>query len=185
MIPDWNSLGVLPPIGPGKSGSDIDRSPYNVRFCQIVDRFAVSSERVAIIQGLLNYRKALYDVGIICGIQWLDGSFMEQIEIFESRPPNDIDVVTFFNRPDNVNQEILRDLFDPAKTKGKYRVDAYPCILEQQVSGRYVKQIAYWYSMWAHKRNGQWKGFVQVDLSPNDDSEAVRILNSVKQEGEA
>jgi hypothetical protein len=29
------------------------------------------------------------------GFQWLDGSFAEQIELLEGRPPKDIDVVSF------------------------------------------------------------------------------------------
>lgn len=38
---------------------------------------------------------------------------------------------------------------------------------------RDVKVIAYWYSLWSHRRDDSWKGFVQVDLDPEQDA-AVR-----------
>jgi hypothetical protein len=38
--------------------------------------------------------------------------------------------------------------------------------------------VAYWYSMWSHRRDGMWKGFVQIDLSPSEDTPALAILAS-------
>ncbi len=187
MIPAWNMSGVLPPIRPNKPGHDADRSPYLVKLHQVVDRFAASRDRTSILQGLLNYRKSLHELGIVKGFQWLDGSFMEQVEVLESRSPNDVDVVTFFSMPDGMSQRTLAekhaDLFIPQKTKVQYKVDAYPCILGEPTEVRHVKQIAYWYSMWSHRRNGLWKGFIQVDLSPDEDSAALKALELFQQEG--
>jgi hypothetical protein len=39
-----------------------------------------------------------------------------------------------------------------------------------------VQQTSYWYSVWAHRRNHQWKGFLEIDLSPTLDSDATVIL---------
>ena len=84
MIPAWNISGVLPPIRPGEQGHSHDRSPYVASLQQLVDRFATSYERSAILQGLLDYRRELYSSDIVRGFQWLDGSFLEQVEVMES-----------------------------------------------------------------------------------------------------
>jgi hypothetical protein len=187
MIPAWNISGVLPPVRPGKPGHSPDRSPYVAELHQVVERFVGSSERTAILQGLLDYRHELHDIGIVNGFQWLDGSFMEQTEILESRSPNDVDLVTFFHLPGGMDQRSLArnhgHLFSPNRTKAQFHVDAYPCVLGEPTDHRHVKQIAYWYSMWSHRRNGLWKGFVQVDLSPQEDEAARRALDFIRQEG--
>jgi hypothetical protein len=187
MIPAWNAVGVLPPIRPGKPGNDPDRSPYKAGLYQLAEHFTSTPERLEIINGLLAYRKALHGAGIVTGFQWLDGSFMEQVEALESRPPNDIDVVTFFTIPEGASQQTLvRDygeLFNQAKAKEKFRVDAYPFILGEPTTPYRVKLVSYWYSMWSHRRNGQWKGFIQVDLDPVEDLAAQKVLEVKGQEG--
>lgn len=173
MIPDWNMAGVLPPIRPNAAGHDPDRSPYKVRLNDVVEKFALSEERVDILNGLMDYRGALHGAGLVHGFQWLDGSFLENIEDTEARPPNDIDVVTFFELPPGQTQSTLFptivNLIDSDETKQNYRVDAYPFVLSSGMSEAAVRQTAYWYSMWSHRRDGTWKGFLQVDLSPAGD----------------
>ena len=187
MIPEWNMQGVLPPLRPGSMGHEQDRSPYHVPLASVVERFAKTQERIQIIEGFLNYRQALYDVGIDSGFQWLDGSFMEQIEQLESRPPNDVDVVTFFHLPPGTDQQQLaqehRNLFLTKETKSRFHVDGYPFILGGPIASHDIKLISYWYSMWSHRRSGLWKGFVQVDLSPNEDASALAALALIQQEG--
>jgi hypothetical protein len=39
-----------------------------------------------------------------------------------------------------------------------------------------IKAITYWYSIWSHRRDGLWKGFVQIDIDPSQDVEANKIL---------
>lgn len=94
---EWNNLGVLPPIYPGDLGHSPNRSPYPINMSKIVSILGFSEPRQAILQGLLNYRAALYDLGIVQGFQWIGGSFVEDIERLECRNPNDVDVVTFLN----------------------------------------------------------------------------------------
>lgn len=187
MIPEWNMQGVLPPIRPGSQGHEPDRSPYQVPLVSVVERFAKTAERIQIIEGFLKYRQELYDVGINSGFQWLDGSFMEQIEQLESRSPNDVDVVTFFHLPPGLDQRQLAqqhgNLFQTKETKSRFHVDGYPFILGEPTSSHNVKVVSYWYSMWSHRRSGLWKGFIQVDLSPNEDATAVAALALIQQEG--
>lgn len=182
MIPSWNMAGVLPPIRPGALGHDSDRSPYITTLGDVVDRFALTSDRVKILLGLLQYRNALHQLGVVSGFQWLDGSFVEDVETLESRPPKDIDVVTYLELPSGHTQATLwaaaGGLFKNAYVKKTYFVDAYPQVLGGSLSAHSIKQVSYWYSMWSHRRNGTWKGFVQVDLNPAEDAAAACTLSA-------
>lgn len=180
-IPAWNSAGVLPPIRPNAPGSSPDRSPYLVDLAVLFDRFATSPERMAILDGLLRFRADLHAAGITSGFQWLDGSFLEQVELLEGRAPRDMDVVTFLALPPGLDQRSLVQrhgtLFDQKHVKATYAMDAYFAVLGQPTDHWQVKNIAYWYSLWSHRRDGLWKGFVQVDLDPSQDGDARAILN--------
>ena len=180
-IPAWSSAGVLPPIRPNAHGSSPDRSPYVVDLPVLFDRFATSPERMAILAGLLRFRAALHATGITSGFQWLDGSFLEQVEALEGRAPRDMDVVTFFDLPQGMDQRSLARhhgmLFDQKHVKATYAMDAYFAVLGQPTDHWQVKNIAYWYSLWSHRRDGLWKGFVQVDLDPAQDDDARAVLS--------
>jgi hypothetical protein len=182
MIPHWNAAGVIPPIMPGAPGHSPERSPYIVDISEVRAQFATTTERIKIIKGLLNYRKALYNVGIVSGFQWLDGSFMEDIETIELRPPKDLDVVTFFNLPSGHTQKSLSsiagELFDNQYTKATFSIDSYFKVLGEKIEPRHVREISYWYSMWSHRRDRIWKGFVQVGLNPVIDKDEMLILET-------
>jgi len=45
-----------------------------------------------------------------------------------------------------------------------------------------VTAVSYWYSMWSHRRNGLWKGFVQVDISEKEDNIARALIAQIEQE---
>ena len=187
MIPKWNSSAVLPPIRPGQPGHSTDRSPYRVPLAAVIERFATSPERICILRGLINYRAALSQTIITDGFQWLDGSFMEDKETLKGKPPNDIDVVTFFKLPDGKNQTELStahpDLFNHGHVKNTYLVDSYTHQIGLPMERFDVHQVSYWYSMWSHRKNSMWKGFVQVDLSDADDQLALSILEQIEREG--
>lgn len=177
LIPEWDANGVLPPVF-SCSGTDI-RSPYETDTVKLVERFATSKERCKILSGLLEYREALYQSGITTGFQWLDGSFMEQVEVLESRTPRDIDVVSFLNLNNLNQQDLLQangNLFEQQQVKARYAVDAYFIQIGIDLDKTLINRIAYWYSMWAHRRNGVWKGFLQVDFDPSKDAEARMLL---------
>jgi hypothetical protein len=172
IIPGWNSQGVLPPVDTSNPVS-LDRSPYLVSLDDFVLRFGTSSERLNILDGILSFRSALHEAGIVRGFQWLDGSFLENIESLESRPPRDIDVVTFYYLPLNHTQVTLLSsnpqLFDRDLIKTSYHVDAYFIDLMGNIPEELISNSAYWYSVWSHRRNSIWKGYLQIDLSQTDD----------------
>jgi len=183
-IPEWTSTGILPPIHPGSDGVDHSRSPYISHIDDLVARFRTSKERCNILDGLLRYREDLHKIGINRGFQWLDGSFMEDIETNENRPPNDIDIVTFFELPDGVKSqnELLKispELFNLDGVKGKYFVDAYYLQLDMPMNDDMVKKVSYWYSMWSHRRDQTWKGYVQISLDDQRDPQAKANLNAI------
>lgn len=180
-IPAWNHDGLLPPIRRTDAGADFDRSPYSVGLTTLIDHFATSPERVKILNGLLGFRAKLHGAGIIEGFQWVDGSFTEQVELLESRPPRDVDVVTFFKVPGGEDQMSLMakygSLFDSSNVKTTFLVDSYFVVLGEKLDGNSVRRVSYWYSMWSHRRDGRWKGFVQIDLDPSQDADASALLN--------
>lgn len=184
-IPDWNAFGVLPPAQGGPTAAG--RSPYTVSLTDMVLHFSASPARCAILDGFLRYRSALHAAGLTTGFQWVNGSFVENVEEQEGRPPNDIDVVTFYHLPVGSTQAALaaahRDVFifdlaSKQRLKTTYRVDAYMESLGRAPE-KLVERSWYWYSMWAHRRNDQWKGYLQVDLSPAHDQDAMDLLNAV------
>jgi hypothetical protein len=182
-IPAWNDQCVLPPIN-DRQPTSVHRSPYLVSLADIISHFGVSKARLDVLHGFLRYRALLHQAGLIEGFQWLDGSFLEHIEKLESRPPNDIDVVTFFHLPDGRSQQDIArgfpDLFPSGREqmetlKAQYHVDAYVVHLNSR-GDLLVERAAYWYSVWSHKRNYTWKGYVQVDLDPSADAAAMAVL---------
>ncbi|WP_156369449.1 hypothetical protein [Duganella sp. Leaf126] len=133
MIPSWNMAGVLPPVHPGMPGHSADRSPYPAVLADVIERFSTSPERISILQGLMRLRAAFHAMGVVNGFQWFDGSFLEHVEALESRPPNDIDVVTYFELPIGISEANLvaraPEIFDHDKVKATYQVDHYPAVL--------------------------------------------------------
>ena len=191
-VPSWNARGVIDPNNP-LSPTDANRSPYAVSLTAFVEAFATSVARATILQGYLRYRAELHTAGLVKGFQWLDGSFLENIEVNEMRDPGDIDVVTFYEMPAAQSQASLRanypGLFpvngvEHEALKKRLCVDAY----YQQLDGnkptltaaasRLVNWSAYWYSMWSHRRDLSWKGFMQVDLSGAEDAQAWTKLSA-------
>lgn len=181
-LPSWNEIGVLPPVRPGQSGSSQDRSPYVTTLLDIARSFGTSAERQDILRGLLALRSKLHDMGLREGFQWLDGSFFEHVEMTRGRPPGDIDVVTFVYLGTEENQtamtEAAPEIFYPPKAKEKYSVDHYVYGLGEPMGHWEVRGVAYWYSMWSHrKKDDLWKGFVEVTLDTAGDAAVLALLN--------
>lgn len=186
MIPAWNLQGVIPPIRPGAPGHDADRSPYTASLDAFVDTMGTSSVCLNIIEGLLSFRNEIHKIGLGVGFQWIDGSFSENVEIVDGREPRDVDVVTFFEIPEGETEETIfqrnPDLFDHGHVKKTYLVDSYWEILGLPMDCQSIKQVSYWYSMWSHRRDGIWKGFVQVDLASGQDIVAKQTVTQARLE---
>lgn len=181
----WNSSGLLNPIS---SPLAMKRAPYLVSLKELVERFATSPARCKILKGFVAYRHALRDIGIVEGFQWIDGSFVEEIEVLEGRPPNDIDVVTFYKIPLGETQDSLfhkNPLLFPAteeekaKLKEQFPVDGSMSSLDAK-QRQLIKQIIFWYSLWSHRRDQTWKGFLQVELDDKDDAEVLTLIDSLE-----
>ena len=186
-LPGWNSAGLLPPMDEVRPVWP-DRSPYPVSLTECVTRLGSSSVRRSILDGLMRYRNRLHRLGLVDGFQWLDGSFMEDVKRRERRDPRDVDVVTFYRLPPGRSQA---DFFaaDPSLfvdrpgIRSSFFVDGYFENLATNTR-RLVERAAYWYSVWSHSRDFTWKGFVQIDLSPQEDATAVATLAGMSTGGQ-
>lgn len=180
-IPAFDTiLNVLPPhLGDPRLRSDL--SPYPCTTAELCTRFATSPARIAILDGFLRFRQKLFDVGIT-GFQWLDGSFLEDIEAQEGRDPLDIDVVTFIDSSIDLSQlaAILQignpDLLDRDLVKLTYKVDGF--IVPMASNPRVIVDLTkYWYGLFSHRRDMVWKGMLQTELSdPSLDIVARSVL---------
>jgi hypothetical protein len=188
-IPGWTMEGVIPPHNP-VSPVSVERSPYRVGMVDFILRYSTSANRRKILEGFLNFRQALQNIGLIHGFQWVDGSFLENVEYLEHRSPNDLDVVTFAYLPNGLDQRDLFNqdvnLFTPPQSKGLYLVDSYFVQLNNVSAEYLIERSRYWYSMWSHRRSGQWKGYIELDLNPINDQIALANLQraNTREEGD-
>jgi hypothetical protein len=189
MIPQINASMVLPPFVGHDPGRRAATSPYLVSMAEVVERFATSSVRVAILRGLLSYRGALLRAGLVDGFQWLDGSFVEDIETSRKRGPRDIDIVTFASSPADIANwgAWLRDhegLLNPQRTKAEFLCDAYFVDFRKRPD-LLVDDTRYWFGLFSHQRESSlWKGMLKVPLL-SDDVEAEALLNAMARDLEA
>ena len=181
MIPAFNVSGVLPPYVGDSPTVKAEMSPYQTTMTALVKRFATSPERIEILMGLIGYREKLRSLGLQDGFQWIDGSFVEQVELTRSRPPADVDVVTFARRPAITDEEWVNlaqanvQLFDQTAVKTQFKCDAYfvdlginPALI--------VSDTRYWFGLFSHQRDTSlWKGMLAVPLD-SDDIAAQQML---------
>lgn len=182
-IPPLELSGILPPYV-GSATLSANMSPYSTSLVEVAERFCRTDPRKTIFGGLLDYRRRLNDIGFNRGMQWLSGSFLEDVERLESRMPNDIDVVTFAHVPEGINDvEALRSFIAkneawlaPKNVKSTFKVDSQLVNLDIDPKA-VVDQTRFWFGLFSHRRNGLWKGLLQVSLAVSaDDEEAARLV---------
>lgn len=177
-IPNWTSRGVLPPVN-ALQATSAERSPYRVKLLDVVMQFATSQQRCTILKGFLEYRAALHSMALTQGFQWLDGSFSENVELLENRTPKDIDVVSFVHTPLGFAPALQQlDVLDHDQAKATFLVDSYFVEINLLPPDNLIKLSTYWYSMWSHRRNQEWKGYLEIDLCPAEDAVANAWLNA-------
>jgi hypothetical protein len=122
--------------------------------------------------------------GIVEGFQWLDGSFIENVEVVASRPPNDLDIVTFYkNLSPSVAVNIptsFPEFLDGSLSKTNYKLDHY--IVDYGHNPEFtVEATRYWIQLFSHTRLGVWKGIIQLQLNVSsvEDVNALDYLNSL------
>lgn len=182
MIPELNQAGVLPPFIAECGPTDpAGMAPYRTTISKFVLRYAKSDERIAILKGLLAYREKLRALGIVNGFQWIDGSFVEDVEQNQGRPPSDVDIVTFASRPDEGDdswREMVdqnSEIFIPDLSKEKYICDAYFVDLNTSPI-HIVNSTKYWFGLFSHQRDSYlWKGMIEISIVCDDDV-AIKIL---------
>lgn len=177
---------VLPPYTGDSPGVRASMSPYPATMHEFAVRFATSKPRAEILQGLLNYREALRLIGVNSGFQWLDGSFVEDVEQIRKRPPQDIDVVTFGYSPPAADAAAYKQwwlaniaLFDRNQTKQLYDCDAFYVDLRKRPE-HLVDDARYWFGLFAHQRDtALWKGMVQVPLQSDDAAALTHVAQVI------
>ena len=180
-IPPFDGiLNVLPPhLGDPRIAADL--SPYPCTVAEICERFATNEKRKQILAGFLALRKMLLSLGWK-GFQWIDGSFLEDIESQEGREPGDIDVITFVEIPQAPIALIASissstpNLLSRDEVKAAYFVDHFWLSLGSRPAV-IVDQARHWYGLFSHRRDRVWKGMLLVRLDdPGDDAATDVVL---------
>ena len=178
-LPDFDHNLVLPPhTGDPRDPSDL--SPYPCTSLELCRRFATSPQRRTILRRFLEFRKRIHECGITRGLQWLGGSFLEDVETREGRPPNDLDVVTLYWGYDLSFQRQVNGVFpefaDRELAKAGFRLDHFPFDVDYSPETT-VDMVRYWIQLFSHNRTGVWKGMVSVALgTPEVDHQGLAYL---------
>jgi len=181
-IPDFDHNHVLPPhLGNPTLKSDL--SPYKCSILELCTRFSTSKERIDILLGFVSFRMKMTEQGIINGFQWLDGSFIENIEKSEARYPNDLDLVTFYGGLSLDEQLRVKADFpefaNPLLAKTNYHLDHYPVDYMFRPDFT-VEATRYWIQLFTHNRNNVWKGILHLPINTwDEDLEALDYLKGV------
>lgn len=178
-IPPFDHNLVLPPHK-GNPTIPADLSPYQCTTFDLCDRFATTSERIRILTGFLEFRKILRANGLKNAIQWLDGSFLEDVETRDGRDPRDLDLVTIYWGYDQAFQNSLMaglpEFANSMLSKQRFLLDHYP--FDATYNPLFtVDYTRYWVQLFSHNRNGVWKGMLSISLDTEaDDLMAANFL---------
>lgn len=184
-IPNYDGRGLLPAFV-GQANSH-ERSPYIAKMTEIVGFFATTDRRRRLLNNLIAYRTLLASGGFVEGLQFVDGSFVEDVERTSSREPGDIDIFSMLVLPSRFAQDHAAwratglpfwqgEIADRAKNKSRFELDTYAEVYPMRRPDE-IRTIIYWYSLFSHQRSTMaWKGFVAVPLDAADDALAVGQL---------
>lgn len=184
MIPNFDHNNVLPPHLSNPTVR-ADLSPYISDTLEFSKRFATSKERVDILKKYLLFRSRINQVGLIDGFQWLDGSFTQNIEKSESRPPKDLDLITFYA---GLTQKMINDILknfeefiNSRLSKSVYKLDHFGIDYGMNSNREsIIENTRYWLQLFTHTRLSVWKGMVRIELNtPLIDEEAVEFLKTL------
>lgn len=185
-LPPFTIAGLLPPYIGTDPAHQPSMAPYATTVDVVAGQLSHSPARAAILRGFLAFRQALNQAGLTDGFQWLNGSFMELIELREARDPKDLDVVTFFHRPTHLRNDpdwndfvqANMNLFQPGPNRNQFSCDAYFVDLDIDPIDL-VSQTRYWYGLFSHRRvTGEWKGMIEVPLALTTADAAASALVS-------
>ena len=180
-IPNFDHNLVMPPHL-GNPAIPDDVSPFKCTTLELCDKFSTSPKRIEILKGLLSFRSSLQTLGLVDGFQWLDGSFLEDVETRERRSPNDLDIVTVYWGYDAAFQNNIVHNFpefaDSILSKQNYLLDHYT-FNASSAPITTVNYARYWVQLFSHNRDAVWKGMLQIELNtPIVDASALQLLNT-------
>lgn len=182
-IPPFGPSGVLPEFDRSNPGGD-DRSPYDASIVELVQRFATTLERKELLAKLIAYRQLLASGGYVAGYQFINGSFVENVELIRGRPPGDIDVVSFLEIPQIYQSDLnvwaatgfpfWRDeVADRPKNKGRFSLDTFAIPL----SSAGYRNFTYWHGLFSHQRDTfAGKGYIVIPIDARADSDVLAEL---------
>lgn len=188
-IPEFTIGGLLPPVGPDVVGPV--RSPYLVSMQEVVRRLGNSPRRRHLLRNLLAYRALLRAGGFETGLQFLDGSFVENVESHSGREPGDIDVYSLLDIPPRYLQDpalwqtqgyaFWRDEVQNRRlNKQRFALDTYATLIQELSFFQLIENVIYWYSLFSHQKvTFAWKGFVAVSLDETDDHAALSMVDAL------
>jgi hypothetical protein len=188
-IPAFDGRGFLPPFL-GADETTPSRSPYDATMTELVTALGTTPPRQNLLFGLLKYRKLLGLLGYVNGVQFIDGSFVENVETRDTRDPSDIDVFSFLMQPAQYLGNIplwqstgfpqwVGEVVNQSLNKQRYQCDTYGIVVDQGGPLEMMNATIYWYSLFSHKKvTHDWKGFVRIPLNPADDQAALASIVS-------
>lgn len=189
-IPAFDAQGMLPPFTGANPTVSAQRSPYRCSMSELCSVLGTSEHRKRLLRNLIEYRTLIATGGYANGLQFIDGSFVEDIEHTESRNPNDIDVFSILIPPDPYRSDPKawqlnclafweQEIAAVAKNRERYSLDCYAFIPSFEDLGSFMERALYWYGLFSHKRvTHAWKGFVALPLNPADDQVALIALGA-------
>jgi hypothetical protein len=182
-IPPFGPSGILPTYLGGNPGGT-DRSPYAATVVELVERIQTSGARKVLLRGLVAYRQHILSDGYDRGYQFIDGSFVEDVETIRGQPPGDIDVLSFLVRPQKYvkdphaweavgKQFWLAEVRGRATNKARFSLDTVAVMLDEANYRHYT----YWHGLFSEQRRSfAPKGYIVINLDPAADRVALAIL---------
>lgn len=177
----WN--GLIPPfLGSGPAGGV--QSPYFASMVELATVLGTSDQRRQLVRNLAVYRQMLTAAGYVSGFQLVNGSFVENVEVLRGRPPADIDVMSFLNKPEKFADDLAAwvtvgipfweaEIVNVAKNKARFLLDTYALLMEDALA----EDFMYWHGLFSHHRmTYNWKGYLRIPLDPRDDANALHQL---------
>jgi hypothetical protein len=155
---------------------------------EFVARLGTTPGRKQLCRNLISYRKLLAGDGYTEGFQFIDGSFVEDVERTRGKEPSDLDVFSFLSAPLKYQQDFSAwnaaglpfwrtEIADRDRNKARFGLDTYALLLQETNLPTLIQQIIYWYGLFSHQRETfAWKGFVAIPLDPSGDDAALGSL---------
>ncbi len=188
-LPQFDMRGLLPPFM-GVDATTQERSPYLTDMPELVATLGTTPARRQLLRNLISYRQILNAEGYTSGIQFVDGSFVENVEANSGRPPGDIDVFSILNAPHRYIANPpdwavtglpfwQAEIVDRNRNKQRFALDTYALLFEELQPLHLIKSTIYWYGLFSHQRGTlAWKGFAAIMLDPAGDQAALTALGS-------